>query len=169
MGIISSHSLPLSSHSTTKAAAPSSSYYGSSTYSAYSSSSSSSASSVKLTDCFRFFTTPETLQGDDAPYCARCKTHRASTKKMELYRFPEVLVVHLKRFAVGRFGGRGDKINTTVDFPLERLNLAEFAVAGALGASSDAEYDLFAVSNHMGSLGGGHYTAHARTQVRGNM
>jgi ubiquitin C-terminal hydrolase len=152
-------------------------------------SSMSYSAGVKLDDCFRFFTTPETLQGDDMPYCSKCKTHRASTKKMvfynvfsfftqkaalfliigmeiqELYRFPDVLVVHLKRFAVGRYGGRGDKLTTNVDFPLENLDLSEFAAPGALASagSSAAVYDLFAISNHMGSLGGGHYTAHAKT------
>ena len=29
----------------------------------------------------------------------------------------------------------------------------------------DYKYDLFAVSNHYGSLGGGHYTAYAKNPV----
>ena len=86
-------------------------------------------------------------------------------------RHPQVLVVHLKRFSLGGTGsGRlGAKLNTIVEFPLEKLSLAEFSVPGAISSSSssssssDCLYDLYAVSNHMGSLGGGHYTAHAKT------
>jgi ubiquitin carboxyl-terminal hydrolase 4/11/15 len=32
-------------------------------------------------------------------YCPTCKEHRQATKKLELWRVPEVLVVHLKRFS----------------------------------------------------------------------
>jgi ubiquitin carboxyl-terminal hydrolase 2/21 len=75
----------------------------------------------RLSDCFRFFTTPEVLQEGDSPYCSRCKTHRQFTKKMLIFRLPEILVVHLKRFMYNKFSR--DKITTDVQFPLEKLNL----------------------------------------------
>ena len=116
----------------------------------------------KLSDCFRFFTTPEMLRDDDQVYCSRCKTHRNFTKKMAIYRLPEVLVIHLKRFMYNKF--TREKISTDVQFPLEGLSLKEFSVKGS-PAGETAVYDLYAVSNHMGGLGGGHYTAHARTGI----
>lgn len=74
--------------------------------------------------------------------------------------------------AASRYGSR-DKITDKVDFPLEGLDLAprviERKIAKDLAASGDAEaakeneldseslvYDLYAVDNHYGGMGGGH-------------
>ena len=90
-------SLPLNAPS--GSAKPSSSFFGG-IMDRFTSSSSSSGT-VRLEDCFRYFTTPETLAGNDMPYCSRCKTHRESTKKMELYRFPEVqFFIEISRIVV---------------------------------------------------------------------
>ena len=43
-----------------------------------------------------------------------------------------------------------------VNFPLRQLSLGEHALSGANLAS----YDLFAVSNHHGTMNGGHYTSY---------
>jgi len=80
-----------------------------------------------------------------------------ATKKFDLWKLPPILVIHLKRFSY-RNRYRRDKLDTLVKFPLEGLNLSEYTL-------SEAElpcYDLFAVSNHFGALGGGHYTAFAK-------
>lgn len=70
---------------------------------------------------------------------------------------PQVLVVHLKRFS---YTSRlRDKLTTPVDFPLEGLDLSSHLLTEQ---EVPPVYDLFAVSNHMGSLGGGHYTAYAK-------
>jgi ubiquitin carboxyl-terminal hydrolase 4/11/15 len=53
------------------------------------------------------------------------------------------------------------KLDTPVDF-LEKMNFKEF-IAGPQN-SEDQWYRLYAVSNHMGGLGGGHYTANALVQ-----
>ena len=50
-------------------------------------------------------------------YCPQCKEHRQAFKKMELWRLPEVLVIHLKRFSYNSY--LRDKIDTLVEFPLE--------------------------------------------------
>ena len=83
-------------------------------------------------------------------------------------------------FSQGSFSHR-QKINTFVDFPLEGLDLQPFLAAGApVSVQGDDEervedqssgafpfapscmYDLFAVCNHYGRLGFGHYTAMTR-------
>jgi hypothetical protein len=46
-----------------------------------------------------------------------------------------------------------------VDFPIEGLDITPF-VAGHIDPH-DAIYDLYAVSNHSGGLGGGHCTGEA--------
>ena len=64
--------------------------------------------------------------------------------------------VHLKRFSFTRTWR--DKLDTPVDFPVVGLDMAPFLV----GPRHNAVYDLYAVANHYGGLGGGHYTAHAK-------
>jgi len=52
-----------------------------------------------------------------------------------------------------------------VDFPLENLDLNQKVLAKRYSNDKDYKYDLFAVSNHYGSLGGGHYTAYAKNPI----
>jgi ubiquitin carboxyl-terminal hydrolase 4/11/15 len=48
-----------------------------------------------------------------------------------------------------------------IDFPIRGLNLAPYLVSQK---ENDREvlYDLYAISNHYGTLSGGHYTAYAK-------
>ena len=73
-----------------------------------------------------------------------------------------------------------EKIETCVDFPLDGLDLADFVLSPHArcpggkhgegypqgGSKPGLLYDCVAVSNHMGGLGGGHYTAYARRDGR---
>ena len=68
----------------------------------------------------------------------------------------------LKRFSYSKYSR--DKISTNVSFPLVGLDLSEFTVNPAHNGDL---YDLFAVSNHMGGLGGGHYNAYVRNHTDG--
>ena len=52
-----------------------------------------------------------------------------------------------------------------VKFPLHNLNLSELISSPQRDAPV---YDLYAVSNHMGGLGGGHYTAYAKNRKDAN-
>lgn len=115
---------------------------------------------VSLDECLDEFGREEVLSENDAWYCPRCKAHRRATKKFELWKTPDILVMHLKRFSAHR--GFRDKIDALVDFPL-RLDMKGRVEEPDEGKSQ--EYDLFAVDNHYGGLGGGHYTAHAKSFV----
>jgi len=110
--------------------------------------------SIPLNDCFQLFTRKEKLSAEDAWYCSLCKEHREATKKMELWKLPQILVIHIKRFQYSKLWR--EKIDILVDFPLTSLNLKDFIVNVE---AQDTIYDLYAVSNHSGGLGGGHYTA----------
>ena len=48
-----------------------------------------------------------------------------------------------------------------VDFPLQGLDMAKYVNSEEQKQSMNLIYDCFAVSNHMGGTGGGHYTAYA--------
>jgi hypothetical protein len=62
-------------------------------------------------------------------------------------------------------GSMGQKVDDDVDFPLDGFDLGKHC----LGEASDGGkliYDCYAVSNHMGGMGGGHYTAYCRNGDR---
>lgn len=120
-------------------------------------------SGLTLDQCLDEFGREEILSENDAWYCPRCKEHRRASKKFELWKTPDILVIHLKRFSASR--GFRDKIDELVDFPIEGLDLS-----GRVACPSEGEnlvYDLFAVDNHYGGLGGGHYTAYAKNFLTG--
>jgi ubiquitin C-terminal hydrolase len=108
---------------------------------------------ISLSDCFNLYTKTEKLSENDYWYCSKCKDHVPSTKKFDLWSLPKVLVVHLKRFSYSR--NYRDKIDTVVDFPIRDLDLSEYLIHGNTDQIC-TKYDLIAVSNHYGSLGGGH-------------
>lgn len=112
---------------------------------------------ITLDECFTETSKSEVLSEDNAWYCNKCKELRRATKTLEIWTVPDILIIHLKRFSGHRTFR--DKIEELIDFPVTGLDLA-----GKVGfpESKDLTYDLFAVDNHFGGLGGGHYTATAQ-------
>ena len=105
--------------------------------------------------------------------CPRCKTLRKATKTLSLSRLPPVLLIHLKRFSFK--GPFTDKIEKQVDFPLKNLDLTNYMLpplppgVDRTGTQTyppedprlqipPYRYDLYAVTNHFGSLSSGHCT-----------
>ncbi|KAJ5163992.1 Peptidase C19 ubiquitin carboxyl-terminal hydrolase 2 [Penicillium coprophilum] len=121
-------------------------------------------SNVSLDQCLDEFSKEEILSRADSWFCPQCKTHVSATKKFELWRTPDIMVVQLKRFSQFR-GRHGHKISTLIDFPFEGLDLSS-RVEGPTDGKSTV-YDLIAVDNHMGGMGGGHYTAYIKDFVSG--
>ncbi|XP_053545389.1 ubiquitin carboxyl-terminal hydrolase 4 [Bombina bombina] len=117
---------------------------------------------VALTDCIQLFTKTETLGEHDPWYCPNCRKHQRATKKFDLWSLPKILVVHLKRFSYNRYWR--DKLDAVVEFPIRNLNMSEFVCDPT---ASPYVYDLVAVSNHYGGMGGGHYTAYAKNRANG--
>jgi len=116
---------------------------------------------ISLDDCLNEFGKEEILSEADTWYCPRCKEHRRATKKFELWKTPDILVMHLKRFSSSTY--RRDKLDVFVDFPIDGLDLTSRVVETEDG--KEETYDLFAVDDHWGGLGGGHYTAFAKNFV----
>lgn len=105
--------------------------------------------------------------------CPRCRTLRKATKTLSLSRLPPVLLIHLKRFSFK--GPFTDKIEKQVDFPLKGLDLTNYMLpplppgVDRTGTQTyppedprlqipPYRYDLYAVTNHFGSLSSGHCT-----------
>ncbi|XP_076831887.1 ubiquitin carboxyl-terminal hydrolase 32 isoform X2 [Brachyhypopomus gauderio] len=75
---------------------------------------------ISLDSCLKAFTSEEELGEDELYYCSKCKTHRLATKKLDLWRLPPILIVHLKRFQF--VNGRWIKSQKIVKFPQEGFN-----------------------------------------------
>uniref|UniRef100_A0A672QVL1 ubiquitinyl hydrolase 1 n=1 Tax=Sinocyclocheilus grahami TaxID=75366 RepID=A0A672QVL1_SINGR len=82
------------------------------------------AEPISLDSCLKAFTSEEELGEDELYYCSKCKTHRLATKKLDLWRLPPVLIVHLKRFQF--VNGRWIKSQKIVKFPRESFDPSAF-------------------------------------------
>lgn len=118
---------------------------------------------ISLDDCLAEFEKEEILSEQDTWYCPRCKEHRRASKKFDLWKTPDILAVHLKRFSSA--GWRREKLDIMVDFPVEGLDLSERVINREDGKQE--VYDLIGVDDHWGGLGGGHYTAFAKNFIDG--
>ncbi|XP_018012326.1 ubiquitin carboxyl-terminal hydrolase 2 isoform X5 [Hyalella azteca] len=111
---------------------------------------------VRLNQCLDLFTKEEVMDGDERPTCSKCKERRKMTKSFSIQKFPQVLVLHLKRFSpTERWRG---KLSCTVEFPVENLDLSKYASS----SRSSCNYNLIGVANHSGTTYSGHYTAFCR-------
>ncbi|CAJ1049426.1 ubiquitin carboxyl-terminal hydrolase 8 [Xyrichtys novacula] len=116
-----------------------------------------STSKCSLQDCLRLFSKEEKLTDNNKVFCRHCKAHRDSTKKLEIWKVPPILLVHLKRFS---YEGRWkQKLQTYVDFPLDCLDLSQYVIGPKQNLK---RYNLYGLSNHYGGLDGGHYTAYCK-------
>lgn len=113
---------------------------------------------ITVLDCIKKYCQKEQLEETEKWYCNQCKDHVRAWKQFHLYRAPPILIIHLKRFHYSALTHRRDKITTYIDFPLEGLDLTELVSRD--GENDKPIYDCYAVSNHYGGLGGGHYTAY---------
>ena len=133
-----------------------------------STSASTTKQGITLDHCFQSFSRPERLDMENMWYCSKCRQHVQALKTMKLWRLPNILVIHLKRFEF-KHALRRDKLGTFVDFPLAGLDMIPHCAhlksskdtSNFTESSVPADYDLFAVVNHYGRLGFGHYTAFA--------
>lgn len=114
---------------------------------------------LDLKYCLDISTLPEKLDENNKWYCTNCKDHVCATKQMQIYKLPKILLIHLLRFK--KKGFFTEKITTPVDFPTENFEMSSIS-------ESNVIYDLFAISNHFGGMGGGHYTAYIKKHNSSN-
>ncbi|KAG6431489.1 hypothetical protein SASPL_109568 [Salvia splendens] len=114
---------------------------------------------ISLFSCLDAFLKEEPLGPDDMWYCPQCKEHRQASKKLDLWRLPDILVFHLKRFSYSRW--LKNKLDTFVNFPIHNLDLSKYVKSKDASEGSHT-YELYAISNHYGGLGGGHYSAYCK-------
>ena len=135
----------------------------------------SKADMIDINDCLEKFRVEELLTDDNKYYCRECKEHQDTYKKMDIYKLPKILVIQLKRFSKGgggsKYGGGyglhrmvmgSSKNSDLIDFPIDGLDMGQYLLEKD---GKEYNYDLYAISNHMGSLYGGHYTAHCKNSL----
>ena len=98
--------------------------------------------------------------------CDKCKVMGDATKGITIWRLPHILVVILKRFSYS--GMWRDKISTFVDFPVSNFKATPDQTKWMSNPAEGKTYRLFGVTNHTGTLEGGHYIGCARNPVSGD-
>ncbi|XP_067203764.1 ubiquitin carboxyl-terminal hydrolase 8-like isoform X2 [Linepithema humile] len=119
-----------------------------------------------LNDCMDKFVTGQKVSGWK---CPKCQTPRDAMKKFDFVKLAPIVVIHLNRFAES--GGWLEKRNTAVDFPFTGFNLKPYLVAETKKANMtnnirNYNYTLYAMSNHFGTMDGGHYTAFCKNATQ---
>merc|ERR1712137_759859 len=98
------------------------------------------------------------MGGDEQWHCDKCNQKVDAMKKIDLWKLPPVLVLHLKRFEFCSCTGEFKKIDTLLSAPLT-LDLTPFCSSVQ---KEGARFEVACVPNHFGGVGMGHYTATCR-------
>jgi len=79
----------------------------------------SSYASLSLKDCLKNFIEPESMEKCGYK-CEKCKAVDKMKKDITVFRFPKILVIHLKWFT------RRDKLTNTIEIPVN-LDMRNYA------------------------------------------
>ncbi|GAB66901.1 ubiquitin carboxyl-terminal hydrolase 2 [Plasmodium cynomolgi strain B] len=120
--------------------------------------------------CLKLFSEEEHLDENNTWYCGNCKLHVQAYKKLDLFRMPIILILHLKRFNNTNRWLR-TKIDSYVYYPHkenEHLNMSPYILEDGLKHMTKMDphysplYELIGVNCHTGGLCGGHYFAYVK-------
>uniref|UniRef100_A0A8D8Y791 ubiquitinyl hydrolase 1 n=1 Tax=Cacopsylla melanoneura TaxID=428564 RepID=A0A8D8Y791_9HEMI len=103
---------------------------------------------LTLYDCIKAFSQSELLDEHNPWFCPKCENNQCATKTLSVCRYPEYLVVYLKRFVFHECMSL--KLEDKVQFPLTNLVMQHCSFV----------YDLYACVCHIGGVSAGHYTAY---------
>lgn len=134
------------------------------------------SSPIAIETCLHSFCVSEELLKGDQYKCEKCKEKVDAKKTLAISVLPEILCLHIKRFAHNSY--YGSKVSRQVTFPVNSLDMSPFCKALAPPATTKkkrkskvtitdgtSNYDLFAMVRHQGSSGGGHYLAYTKSHV----
>jgi ubiquitin carboxyl-terminal hydrolase 8 len=110
--------------------------------------------SKTIYECLDDYCKSELMSGDNAWYNDKTNAYQDVIKRTCFWNLPDILIIDLKRF-----DNRLKKIHKQIDVPLTGLDLSKYVIGYH---SKEYVYNLFGVSNHMGSAFSGHYTANVK-------
>ena len=112
-------------------------------------------------ECLNNITTNEQLDNDNKVECDFCGLFNKSYTKSLLWKTPEILVIHIKRFIVNSYGKTIRKLNNKINYPIYNLDLLNY-FDDKSPYKNDSKYDLFGVNIHYSSnnsIDSGHYVS----------
>uniref|UniRef100_A0A1B6CHY2 ubiquitinyl hydrolase 1 n=1 Tax=Clastoptera arizonana TaxID=38151 RepID=A0A1B6CHY2_9HEMI len=72
---------------------------------------------IYLDHCLENFTKEEHLGEDEKYYCSKCAKHQIASKKLQIWKLPPILIIHLKRFQY--LNEKWIKSQKVVNFPYD--------------------------------------------------
>ncbi|XP_046396757.1 uncharacterized protein LOC124163729 [Ischnura elegans] len=129
---------------------------------------------LSLYDCLQAFSESEMLDEHNPWFCPVCQRNQCATKTLSVWRYPDFLIVYLKRFVFHECVST--KLDDKVTFPLCGLHVAPPACHQSFSQSSNHcsqmqrqhhrgsphPYNLYAAVCHFGGASAGHYTAYSK-------
>ncbi|CAK87128.1 unnamed protein product (macronuclear) [Paramecium tetraurelia] len=109
-----------------------------------------------LIQCISEYLREEELDEANQWHCSKCKSVKKSKKGIKLWKLPNILVIHLKRFKFT--ANYRCKLRWLINFPMYNLDLSNYS------EQEQATYDLYGVINHSGTLHSGHYTSNCKNK-----
>nr|XP_006821983.1 PREDICTED: probable ubiquitin carboxyl-terminal hydrolase 4-like [Saccoglossus kowalevskii] len=116
---------------------------------------------LTLQECFYAFTESEILDEHNPWYCPKCERNQCARKTLTVWRYPDTLVVYLKRFVFHELCST--KLDNKVLFPVENLDVSSYTSGPTNGQS--LTYDLQSAVCHFGGVNAGHYTAFTKNPL----
>ncbi|XP_077987451.1 uncharacterized protein LOC144442053 [Glandiceps talaboti] len=115
---------------------------------------------LTIQDCFHAFTESELLDEHNPWFCPKCEQNQCARKTLTVWRYPDTLVVYLKRFVFHELCST--KLDNKVLFPINN-----FDVSGFISGPTDEAltYDLQSCVCHFGGVNAGHYTAFSKNPL----
>lgn len=119
---------------------------------------------ISVLDLMKEFTKAEKLE--NKMNCKVCEKKSYYEKKIDLWKAPNILIIHLKRFKFSKEKqGTASKIGNLVNYPLKDLDLSEFVIGFQ---RLKPQYNLFAIcvrlvnyQLHLGTINDGHYMTYS--------
>jgi ubiquitin C-terminal hydrolase len=110
-----------------------------------------------IEECFDLYMRDEILEGENGIINEKTQEKENVVKKTGIWDFPKILIVDFQRFKLYNFIAR--KKQNFVSYT-ESLDLSKYLVGKNKGKSY--KYELYGISNHSGSVNGGHYTSYIK-------
>jgi ubiquitin carboxyl-terminal hydrolase 2/21 len=97
-------------------------------------------------DCFDLLTNNETFDNQNLYKCESCNVESNAIRQEKIYKTSDHLIICFKRFSK-----TGEKNIKPIHFPIDNLDISKYCVC-----QKNTNYQLYAVSNHIGGSNGGH-------------
>lgn len=127
---------------------------------------------TSIYDCFQEFSKPEYLFNNNKYNCSICKKKVNAVKQINIWKAPDVLIIHLKKYKndiinfKNNIISRNSKIHSRINYPINNLDINSImSKININNNNTEHKYNLFAVTNHYGNLNGGHYLSYCKNFI----